>query len=395
MTSIRSEQIRDGDVKRADLNTDETGSAVIRKVIAGYGVSISSTGVDTGTGDVTIAQDGDDPVKLPETTTPSPVTSHGLIYSKADGKLYYLSSAGVETAISTQTQTFSVSLFISTVENKTYVIGQNLPFAGTITKVTTISSAGTATITGKINGTSLGGTANSASSSEQSQSHSSSNAFSAGDDITIVASSNSSCVNLAVTIEFTRALAFLDASTKSQTYAMSAFIGSVANQDYTILRNSPFAGTVKKVTTKSASGTATVTTKINSTALGGTANSASSTEQEQSHSSSNAFAIGDDIICTVSSNSSCTDLAITVEYTRNMLGSSDDRYGYNTLTASASYVDITFGTVTSNANYTVAVEVPYQTAFWVSNKTTSGFRINVGTTSGSNQTISWSVRPYS
>jgi hypothetical protein len=40
---------------RADLNTSVVGSAVIRKVIQGSGVAFSSTGVDTGTGDVTIS----------------------------------------------------------------------------------------------------------------------------------------------------------------------------------------------------------------------------------------------------------------------------------------------------------------------------------------------------
>jgi hypothetical protein len=40
---------------RADLNTSVVGSAVIRKVIQGAGVAFSSTGVDTGTGDVTIS----------------------------------------------------------------------------------------------------------------------------------------------------------------------------------------------------------------------------------------------------------------------------------------------------------------------------------------------------
>lgn len=53
-TTIRGQQIKDGDVTRADLNTTTSGSAVITKVIAGTNVSISSTGVNAGTGDVTI-----------------------------------------------------------------------------------------------------------------------------------------------------------------------------------------------------------------------------------------------------------------------------------------------------------------------------------------------------
>jgi len=51
---IKSHQIDDGEVKRADLNTTETGSAVATKVIAGDGIELSSTGIDSGTGDVTV-----------------------------------------------------------------------------------------------------------------------------------------------------------------------------------------------------------------------------------------------------------------------------------------------------------------------------------------------------
>jgi hypothetical protein len=40
---------------RADLNTTVSGSAVIRRVLSGSGIALSSTGVDSGTGDVTIA----------------------------------------------------------------------------------------------------------------------------------------------------------------------------------------------------------------------------------------------------------------------------------------------------------------------------------------------------
>lgn len=53
-TTLRSAQIFDGGIKRLDLNTDESGAAVITKIIPGFGVEIDSTGVDPGTGDVTV-----------------------------------------------------------------------------------------------------------------------------------------------------------------------------------------------------------------------------------------------------------------------------------------------------------------------------------------------------
>lgn len=43
-----------GNVQRNDVDTTTTGEALIRRLIAGSNVSFSSTGVDTGTGDVTV-----------------------------------------------------------------------------------------------------------------------------------------------------------------------------------------------------------------------------------------------------------------------------------------------------------------------------------------------------
>jgi hypothetical protein len=99
---------------------------------------------------------------------------------------------------------------------------------------------------------------------------------------------------------------------------ISGFIASPSDKSYTIALDMKHAGTITEVTTKSASGTCTATWKINSTALGGTANSVSSTESTQSHASSNAFSAGDDIVLTVSSNSSCVDMSFTIKYTRTL-----------------------------------------------------------------------------
>ena len=55
MAGVKSEQIKDQEVKRDDLNTTESGQAVIAKVIAGPGIAISYTGADPGTGDVTVS----------------------------------------------------------------------------------------------------------------------------------------------------------------------------------------------------------------------------------------------------------------------------------------------------------------------------------------------------
>jgi hypothetical protein len=98
----------------------------------------------------------------------------------------------------------------------------------------------------------------------------------------------------------------------------SGLITTPSDKSYTLVLKSPHAGTITETTTKSASGTCTATFKVNTTALGGTANSVSSSEQSQAHSSTNTFSAGDDIVLTVSSNSSCADMAFTVKYTRDL-----------------------------------------------------------------------------
>jgi len=53
-TEVHSAQIADGNVTRDDLNTTDSGKAVVCKIVQGSGIAISSTGADSGTGDVTI-----------------------------------------------------------------------------------------------------------------------------------------------------------------------------------------------------------------------------------------------------------------------------------------------------------------------------------------------------
>jgi hypothetical protein len=97
---------------------------------------------------------------------------------------------------------------------------------------------------------------------------------------------------------------------------ISGFIVSVANQTYIMTLKMRHAGTITSVTTICESGTCTATVKVNSTALGGTANSVSSVEQTQAHVATNTFVAGDDINLVISSNSSCRNMAINIWYSR-------------------------------------------------------------------------------
>ena len=57
-TQIKGNQVKDGTIQRADLDVSTSGSAVVAKIIAGTGVTLSSTGPDAGTGDVTVNASG-------------------------------------------------------------------------------------------------------------------------------------------------------------------------------------------------------------------------------------------------------------------------------------------------------------------------------------------------
>lgn len=94
------------------------------------------------------------------------------------------------------------------------------------------------------------------------------------------------------------------------------YIDYPADQDYRLLVNVPYGFTISSITTRSISGTCTATFKINTTALGGSANSVSSSEQTQTHSSANVLVAGDDLVLTISSNSSCLGVSIMIKYAR-------------------------------------------------------------------------------
>lgn len=97
---------------------------------------------------------------------------------------------------------------------------------------------------------------------------------------------------------------------------MSGYIGTPSAKDYKVVVRAAHGGIIQETTTIAESGTGTVTFKINTNALGGTANSASSSEQTRAHSSSNVFAQGDDIVVTPSSLSSLVGLSFTIRYFR-------------------------------------------------------------------------------
>lgn len=91
-----------------------------------------------------------------------------------------------------------------------------------------------------------------------------------------------------------------------------------ANKDYKLSLDAAVEREVYEVVTICESGTCTVTIKTDATALGGTPNSASSTQQIQSHTTSNAWNVDEDLVATISSNSSCVGLTVTAKTRRTI-----------------------------------------------------------------------------
>ena len=99
---------------------------------------------------------------------------------------------------------------------------------------------------------------------------------------------------------------------KVQTWEQSWFIEIADNKDYRVVVNAALARTITGVTTRSSTGTCTLTVRINATALGGTVNSVSTTEQTRTHTSANAVAVGDDIVFSITSNSAAENISVTL-----------------------------------------------------------------------------------
>lgn len=111
-----------------------------------------------------------------------------------------------------RTQTEMFTIVVPVVENKNIDVIIQSSYALSITKVKTVAASGTCTVTGKIattyggSYTNLGGTANSASSTLTSQTHSSANSLAANGSFRLTLSANSSCTDLTVQVEATRTL---------------------------------------------------------------------------------------------------------------------------------------------------------------------------------------------
>jgi parallel beta-helix repeat protein len=139
-TEIRGGQIKDTSVQRSDLDVSTTGEAVVRRIVAGSGITLGSTGIDTGTGDVTInssAGGGDMYLGTAQTVTAAKIFNAGTLLDKgtqvfnvkaygATGDGSTDDSTNIQSAI-TAAQAVGGTVFFPT---GTYIIGTTLTISG-------------------------------------------------------------------------------------------------------------------------------------------------------------------------------------------------------------------------------------------------------------------------
>jgi len=101
----------------------------------------------------------------------------------------------------------------------------------------------------------------------------------------------------------------------NQTWEQSFYLEAPEAGDYRMVVRAGVARKITRVTTRATAGTCTLTVKLDTTALGGTANSVTTSEQSQSHSSNNDLAADQDIVFTFSSVSSVAGVSVTLSGT--------------------------------------------------------------------------------
>jgi hypothetical protein len=89
------------------------------------------------------------------------------------------------------------------------------------------------------------------------------------------------------------------------------------NQDYPLELSAPYGYTISRVDSQCIAGSCTATIKIGGVALGGGGNSVSTTLQTINHTSANVMAAAGSSVVTVSANSSCDRLKLTIWTTRS------------------------------------------------------------------------------
>jgi hypothetical protein len=82
-TTVRGAQVRDATIQRADVDVSTSGQALTAKIVQGSGIGLTSTGADSGTGDVTVSV-----VLSMGATAPSSPAAGNMWWDPVGGQLY-------------------------------------------------------------------------------------------------------------------------------------------------------------------------------------------------------------------------------------------------------------------------------------------------------------------
>lgn len=93
---------------------------------------------------------------------------------------------------------------------------------------------------------------------------------------------------------------------------LAGMIETPTEKEYTLTSDIPYDGYIHSVSTICLSGSCTLTTRINGTAIGATANAVSTSESTEIATSANSFVSGDRISIQVSANATSADLTFTI-----------------------------------------------------------------------------------
>jgi hypothetical protein len=180
----------------SDVNLNGLGAGVNLQLSAAAG---SATFIPTGSGtwDV-IGATGD--LVAADITDSSAVGRDVLTAADEDAARAAIDAAGTS-------QTFGINATFPTGGDDNFVLDQSATFPYTIDSSVTQCDAETATYRLQINGTNVGTTANSVSTSEDTQTHSTANSVAIGDTVRLVRSADAGCVMGRIKANCTRILA--------------------------------------------------------------------------------------------------------------------------------------------------------------------------------------------
>lgn len=158
VTTIRGQQVKDGDIGREDLNTTTAGRAVVRKIIAGTNITITETGADSGTGDVTInASGGGGGITTIGTINSQSKSANGaviagssLVLQTADATFPGLVSTGIQTIAGAKTFTGQTIVNVGNTTQAFQVVSTDTQ--NTVSACTITANSGTRSIIASTNG---------------------------------------------------------------------------------------------------------------------------------------------------------------------------------------------------------------------------------------------------